>query len=111
MIEQGKQLSATSAKAAVPVIVFGIDASGKAKAGRFLEKHAALAAKAAAGGSGETSRSGDGGRGGSPPLRRRPTPTSARSVRPVEQPSPGLGPPRGADRTTTSLRCKANLLV
>ena len=38
MIEQGKQLSATSAKAAVPVIVFGIDASGKAKAGRFLEK-------------------------------------------------------------------------
>jgi hypothetical protein len=46
MTAKGK-LTSSSAKTVNPVIVFGLDANSKPKAGRFLEKQAAVARKAA----------------------------------------------------------------
>ena len=48
MVQKSATRQPNSSVAAVPVLLFGLDASGKPKAARFVDKHADLASKAAA---------------------------------------------------------------
>ena len=48
MVQKATTRQANPSAAAVPVMLFGVDANGKPKAARFVDKHADLASKAAA---------------------------------------------------------------
>lgn len=48
MVQKATTRQANSNAAAVPVMLFGVDANGKPKVARFVDKHADLASKAAA---------------------------------------------------------------